>query len=103
MPSSAKFLKEVLSTKRKWEGGEMVKLNEEYSAILQNNLPPKLNDPGSFSIPCTIGNIDFDKVLCDLGTSVNMMPYSIFEKLEMHELTVRIGDLEANGIGLHVI
>ncbi|KAL0361300.1 UNVERIFIED_CONTAM: hypothetical protein Sradi_3814500 [Sesamum radiatum] len=90
MPNSAKFLKKVLSTKRKWEGGETVKLNEECSAILQNKLPPKLKDPGSFSIPCTIGNIDFDKVLCDLGASVNLMPYSIFEKFGMHELTPSI-------------
>ncbi|KAL0453492.1 UNVERIFIED_CONTAM: hypothetical protein Slati_1327300 [Sesamum latifolium] len=51
MPSSAKFLKEVLSTKRKWEGGETVKLNEECSTILQNKLPPKLKDPGSCSSP----------------------------------------------------
>ncbi|KAL0378486.1 UNVERIFIED_CONTAM: hypothetical protein Sradi_3154100 [Sesamum radiatum] len=94
MPSSAKFLKEVLSTKRKWEGGETVKLNEEFSAILQNKLPPKLKDPGGFSIPCTIGNIDFDKVLCDLGASVNLMPYSIFERLGMHELTPSIITLQ---------
>ncbi|KAL0439143.1 UNVERIFIED_CONTAM: hypothetical protein Slati_2397300 [Sesamum latifolium] len=94
MPSSAKFLKEVLSIKRKWEGGEMVELNVECSAILQNKLPPKLKDPGSFSIPCTIGNIDFDKVLCDLGASVNLMPYSIFEKLGMHELTPSIITLQ---------
>ncbi|KAL0461396.1 UNVERIFIED_CONTAM: hypothetical protein Slati_0027200 [Sesamum latifolium] len=63
-------------------------------AILQNKLPPKLKDPGSFSIPCTIGNIDFDKVLCDLGASVNLMPYSIFEKLGMHELTPSIITLQ---------
>ncbi|KAL0445920.1 UNVERIFIED_CONTAM: hypothetical protein Slati_1719900 [Sesamum latifolium] len=94
MPSSAKFLKEVLSTKRKWEGGETVKLNEKCSAILQNKLPPKLKDPGSFSIPCTIGNIDFDKVLCNLGASVNLMPHSIFEKLGMHELTPSIITLQ---------
>ncbi|KAL0413474.1 UNVERIFIED_CONTAM: hypothetical protein Sradi_1549100 [Sesamum radiatum] len=94
MPSSAKFLKEVLSTKRKWEGGETVKLNEECSAILQNKLPPKLKDPGSFSIPCTIGNIDFDKVLCDLGASVNLMPYCIFDKLGIHELTPSIITLQ---------
>ncbi|KAL0428667.1 UNVERIFIED_CONTAM: hypothetical protein Slati_3041500 [Sesamum latifolium] len=56
MPSSAKFLKEVLSNKRKWEEGETVKLNEECSTILQNKLPPKFKDPGSFYIPCTIGN-----------------------------------------------
>ncbi|KAL0458077.1 UNVERIFIED_CONTAM: hypothetical protein Slati_0434900 [Sesamum latifolium] len=94
MPSYAKFLKEVISNKRKWEGGETVKLNEECSAILQNKLPPKLKDPGSFSIPCTIGNTDFDKALCDLGSSVNLMPYPIFEKLEMHELTPTIITLQ---------
>ncbi|KAL0396333.1 UNVERIFIED_CONTAM: hypothetical protein Scaly_0081700 [Sesamum calycinum] len=48
VPSYAKFLKEVLSKKRKWGGGETVKLNEECSAILQNKLPPKLKDPGVF-------------------------------------------------------
>ncbi|KAL0345390.1 UNVERIFIED_CONTAM: hypothetical protein Sradi_4370300 [Sesamum radiatum] len=60
----------------------------------QNKLPPKLKDPGSFSIPCTIGNTNFDKALCDLGASVNLMPYSIFEKLGMHELTPTIITLQ---------
>ncbi|XP_010277775.1 PREDICTED: uncharacterized protein LOC104612150 [Nelumbo nucifera] len=63
MPKYAKFLKEMMSNKRKWEDCEMVKLNEECSAILQNKLPPKLKDPGSFSIPCTIGNAEFEKGL----------------------------------------
>ncbi|KAL0411864.1 UNVERIFIED_CONTAM: hypothetical protein Slati_3776100 [Sesamum latifolium] len=94
MSSYAKFLKEVISNKRKWEGGETVKFNKECSAILQNKLPHKLKDPGSFPIPCTIGNINFDKALCDLGASVNLMPYSIFEKLGMHELTPTIITLQ---------
>ncbi|KAL0394779.1 UNVERIFIED_CONTAM: hypothetical protein Slati_4444100 [Sesamum latifolium] len=94
MPSYVKFLKEVISNKRKCEGGESVKLNEECSAILQNKLLPKLKDSGSFSIPCTIENTDFDKALCDLGASVNLMSYSIFEKLGMHELTLTIITLQ---------
>ncbi|KAL0437663.1 UNVERIFIED_CONTAM: Retrovirus-related Pol polyprotein from transposon opus [Sesamum radiatum] len=60
----------------------------------QNKLPPKLKDPGSFSIPCTIGGSNFDKALCDLGASINLMPYSIFEKLGMHELTPTIVTLQ---------
>ncbi|KAL0420869.1 UNVERIFIED_CONTAM: hypothetical protein Slati_3109800 [Sesamum latifolium] len=48
LKNDAKFLKEVISNKRKWENGETVKLNEECSAILQNKLPPKLKDPGVF-------------------------------------------------------
>ncbi|XP_073041875.1 uncharacterized protein [Primulina eburnea] len=86
MPSYAKFLKEILSNKRKLVDFETVKLSEECSAILQNKLPPKLKDPGSFSIPCTIGNSNFNKALCDLGASINLMPYSCFEKLKIGEV-----------------
>ena len=56
---------------------EMIELNEECSAILHNKLPPKLEDPGSFSIPCIIENFKFDNVLCDLGASINLMPLSL--------------------------
>ncbi|KAL0361711.1 UNVERIFIED_CONTAM: hypothetical protein Sradi_3855600 [Sesamum radiatum] len=59
MPSYAKFLKEVISNKRKWENGETVKLNEECSAILQNKLPPKLKDPGSFFYPVHYRRYEF--------------------------------------------
>ena len=48
-------------------------------------LPPKLRDPGSFTIPCTIGNSYFEKALCDLGASINLMPFSIFKRLGMRE------------------
>ncbi|KAL5573695.1 hypothetical protein UlMin_023292 [Ulmus minor] len=86
MPKYAKFLKEVLSNKRKLEANEKVMLMEECSAILQRKLPPKLKDPGSFTIPCIIGDFNFDKVLCDLGASINLMPLSIFRKLGLGEV-----------------
>ncbi|KAL5564233.1 hypothetical protein UlMin_027397 [Ulmus minor] len=86
MPKYAKFLKEVLSNKRRLEVNEKVMLTEECSAILQRKLPQKLKDPGSFTIPCTIGDFEFDKVLCDLGASINLMPLSIFRKLGLGEV-----------------
>ncbi|XP_070049912.1 uncharacterized protein [Nicotiana tomentosiformis] len=46
MPSFAKFLKEILSSKRKLEEVSVVMLIEKCSAILQNKLPQKLGDPG---------------------------------------------------------
>ena len=52
MPSYAKFLKEILSNKKKLEDNEILLLTAKYSAIIQNNMPPKLKDPGIFSIPC---------------------------------------------------
>src|SRR3954466_2875947 len=75
MPKYAKFLKELVSKKKKLGEHETVMLTEESSALLKNKLPPKLRDPGNFSIPCTIGNIKFNNTLCDLGASVNILPY----------------------------
>ena len=60
-------------------------LSEEGSAILQKKLPPKLKDPGSFTIPCAIGNTVFERSLCDLSASINLMSWSIFKKLKLGE------------------
>ncbi|XP_075494683.1 uncharacterized protein LOC142532251 [Primulina tabacum] len=81
MPSYAKFLKDILANKRKLEDHITVNLTENCSALVQNKIPPKLKDPGSFSIPCTIGDVVFHKALCDLGASINLMPFSVFRKL----------------------
>ena len=51
------------------------------SAIIQKNLPLKFKDPGSFTIPCTIGNQDMGKGLVDLGASINLMPLSMLKKI----------------------
>ncbi|KAI3467900.1 hypothetical protein Pfo_024563 [Paulownia fortunei] len=72
MPSYVKFMKEIISNKRKLE---------EY----ETKLPPKLKDPRSFTIPCTIENSFFNKALCDLGASINLMPLSIYRKLGLGE------------------
>ncbi|XP_057989055.1 uncharacterized protein LOC110658919 [Hevea brasiliensis] len=94
MPSYAKFLKEILSNKRRLEDYETVALTEECSALLQNKLPPKLKDPGSFSIPCHIGDTSIEKTLCDLGASVSLMPLSICEKLKVGDLKPTIISLQ---------
>jgi hypothetical protein len=86
MPSYAKFLKEILSNTKKIEDDETVTLTAECSAIIQNNMPPKLKDPGSFSIPCVIGKLVIDKALCDLGANISVMPLTICKRLSMGEL-----------------
>ena len=85
MSSYVKYMKKILSNKRNLEEFETVCLTEECSAILQKKLPPKLKDPGSFTIPCMIGNAHFEKALCDLGASINLMPLSVFKKLGLGE------------------
>ncbi|XP_015970641.1 uncharacterized protein LOC107494126 [Arachis duranensis] len=58
----------------------------ECSAMLQRELPVKKNDPGSFHIPCTIGNIKIEKSFCDIGAIINLMPLSLMRKLQILEL-----------------
>ncbi|XP_050893375.1 uncharacterized protein LOC127100035 [Lathyrus oleraceus] len=56
MPSYAKFLKEILSNKKRIEDNETIMLTVECSAIIQNNMPPKLKDPSMLeNIPVRIG------------------------------------------------
>ncbi|XP_016195481.1 uncharacterized protein LOC107636491 [Arachis ipaensis] len=86
MPLYAKFLKELITKKRSWQEKETVILTQECRIIIQKGLPPKLKDPGSFLIPCTIGNMFIDKALCDLGASINLMPLAMRKKLMIEEV-----------------
>ncbi|XP_021775317.1 uncharacterized protein LOC110739161 [Chenopodium quinoa] len=86
MPNYAKFLKDILSGKITCEVVETINLTENCSAIIMNKMPPKLKDPGNFSIPCAINKMQIDNSLCDLGASVSLMPYSVYQRLELGEL-----------------
>ncbi|OMO68078.1 Aspartic peptidase [Corchorus capsularis] len=86
MPAYAKFLKEIISNKSKLEEYATVALTEECSVVLLNKLPLKQKDPGSFVIPCHFGSSNVYKCLCDLGASINLMPLSLFRKLQIGEL-----------------
>eukprot|EP00257_Ricinus_communis_P013850 XP_015571386.1 uncharacterized protein LOC107260847 [Ricinus communis] len=81
MPKYAKFLKELLSNKRKLEEVSMIQLLEKSSMIVQRRLLKKLKDLGSFTIPCFIDNLNVDNALADLGASIIVMPYNLFKKL----------------------
>ena len=87
MPLYAKFLKEILSKKRKIAEEGIVNLTATCSAIIQKKLPAKMKDPGSFTIPCSIGKYEFKKALCDSGASINLMPLSVVQRLSLGELT----------------
>ena len=75
MPSYVKFMKDILLNKRKIPEHEIVALTKECSAIIQRTLPQKMPDLGSFTIPCTIENFNYERALCDLGASINLMLY----------------------------
>ncbi|XP_057984660.1 uncharacterized protein LOC131169449 [Hevea brasiliensis] len=69
---------------------QKAKLNKQFEKFLENKLPPKLKDPGSFSIRCHIGDTSINKALCDLGASVTLMPLSICEKLKVRKFFIPV-------------
>ncbi|CAL1411322.1 unnamed protein product [Linum trigynum] len=87
MPKYAKFMKDLLTNKKKLGDLSTMLLSEECSAILQNKLPEKRKDPGSFTIPLTIGGMHVGKSLEDLSASINLMPYKLFKELDLGELS----------------
>ena len=97
MPLYAKKLKDILSNKRKIEDNETIALTRECSVVIQKKLPLKLKDPGSFSIPCVIGKETIEKVMCDLGSSVNLLPLSLLKRigigvLKPTKMTLQLAD-----------
>ncbi|XP_070039278.1 uncharacterized protein [Nicotiana tomentosiformis] len=74
-----KFMKDIVTKKRSMNF-EMIKVTHQVSAIV-HSMDPKLEDPGAFTIPCTIGSAEFAKALRDLGKSINLMPYLVFKTL----------------------
>ncbi|GJX54145.1 DNA-directed DNA polymerase [Tanacetum coccineum] len=60
-------------------------MNERCSTVLLNKLLSKQKDPGSFTIPCDIGQLHINNALADPGASISLMPYTIYEKLRLGE------------------
>ncbi|GJS28438.1 hypothetical protein Tco_0489058, partial [Tanacetum coccineum] len=67
---SATSLKRSIKEKIRIEEEIKATMNEHYSIIIKDGLPLKEKDPGSFTLPCKINDMCFDKALADLGASV---------------------------------
>ncbi|GKE75170.1 reverse transcriptase domain-containing protein [Tanacetum coccineum] len=60
-------------------------VEDDKGKVLPCQIPPKELNPGSFTLPCTIRNLNF-YAMADLGASVNVIPKSIFEFLKLTHL-----------------
>ncbi|GJS37615.1 DNA-directed DNA polymerase [Tanacetum coccineum] len=85
IPKYAKFLKGLLTYKARLKEAFKITMNERCSAILLNKLPSKEKDPWSFTIPYDIGQLHIDNALADLGASISLMSYTMYEKLSLGE------------------
>ena len=92
MPMYKKFVEEVMAEKKPTTE-EQVSGKEQYNAnSLEQNIPNKQKDPGTVTVPCTIKERTFKKVLIDSGASVNLMPLSIYHRLGIKN----ISDIKTN-------
>ncbi|GJY11222.1 reverse transcriptase domain-containing protein [Tanacetum coccineum] len=94
MPKFASTLKTLIGNKEKLSELARTPLNENCSAVILNKLPKKLGDPGRFLIPCEFTGITTCNALADLGASINLMPYSVWNNLSLPELTPTCMTLE---------
>ncbi|CAA7019756.1 unnamed protein product [Microthlaspi erraticum] len=81
IPALKKYIKELISGKVAEEENVML-VSEECSVVLQNKVIKKRSDPRRFVLSVQIGHMIFRCSLCDLGSSVNLMPYSVAKRLE---------------------
>nr|XP_043614540.1 uncharacterized protein LOC122586625 [Erigeron canadensis] len=85
MPGFAKCLRQILMNKKNLAGVTTIVLQDVCSAVVTDKLPEKHGDPGSFTIPCKIGNLSVKRALNDSGASINLMPSSIYSKMNLGE------------------
>nr|KYP35319.1 hypothetical protein KK1_043653 [Cajanus cajan] len=81
IPRYAKFLKDLCTHKRKLKGNEQISMGRNVSTLIGKSvphIPEKCKDPGTFCVPCIIGNNKFENAMLDLGASINVMPLSMW-------------------------
>nr|GEX78989.1 DNA-directed DNA polymerase [Tanacetum cinerariifolium] len=89
-------LKVLCTSKRKLKGDEEVLLGENVSAMIQKKLPIKCKDPCMFTIPCKMGNVEIERAMRDFGASINVMPRSIYEAMN-------VGKLKETGVIIQLV
>ncbi|XP_050876488.1 uncharacterized protein LOC127080201 [Lathyrus oleraceus] len=96
----ANFLKDLCTSKRRLKGNERVNLGQIISALIQPKhspekatasslnqvIPQKCKDPGTFAIPCTIGDSKFENCMLNLGEGINVIPTSVYNNLDLGPL-----------------
>lgn len=69
----AKFMKDILTKKKRYTDQETINLDASCSAIIQRTIPRKEIDPGRVTLLVTIGNVKIIKALVYLGSSINLI------------------------------
>nr|GEY27752.1 reverse transcriptase domain-containing protein [Tanacetum cinerariifolium] len=87
-------IKSLLTNKDKLCELAKTPLNKHCSAVLLKKLPEKLGDPDKFLITCDFFGMAECLALDDLGTSINLMPLSLWNKLSLPDFSPMCMTLE---------
>ncbi|XP_042067165.1 uncharacterized protein LOC121810465 [Salvia splendens] len=80
LPPFSRFIKDFIVGKAKADG--KIVIEESVSAVIQKKrLRSKRTDPEMFTLPIIIGDFKIEHAMCDLGASINVLPFSVYKKL----------------------
>ncbi|XP_023753610.1 uncharacterized protein LOC111901972 [Lactuca sativa] len=82
----AKFLQDLLDTRQQLKENSKVILSEQSLRAVLGEIPKKMGDPGRLTIPCEFGNKLKTYALADSGASINLMPFSFYQKLNIQKM-----------------
>nr|GEU45726.1 reverse transcriptase domain-containing protein [Tanacetum cinerariifolium] len=97
MPKFGPSIKRLLTNKDKLCELARTPLNEHYLVVLLKKLPEKLGDHDKFLIPCDFLGKAECLALANLGTSINLIPLFVWNKLSLPDLTPTCMTLELVG------
>jgi len=86
VPNYAKILKDMCTKKRKTNVPKKFFLATNISELLSYQIPVKYKDPSCPIISCTIGQAEISRALHDLGESINLFPFSVYQQLGLGKL-----------------
>nr|GEW25834.1 reverse transcriptase domain-containing protein [Tanacetum cinerariifolium] len=94
MPKFGPSIKSLLTRKDKLCELARTPLNEHCSTVLLKKFPEKLGDPGKFLIPCDFSEMAECLAMADLDANINLMPFSVWKKLSLPDLSPTCVTLE---------
>ncbi|GJT99902.1 reverse transcriptase domain-containing protein [Tanacetum coccineum] len=94
MPKFSKIAKDLLTNKEKLLEIANTPVNKNCSAVILKKLPEKLRDTRRFLILCEFYWLESCMALADLGSSINLMPLSVWKTLSLPELSTTRMTLE---------
>ncbi|XP_023741787.1 uncharacterized protein LOC111889862 [Lactuca sativa] len=86
IPEYQKLLQDLIDTRKQLKKNSKVILSEENSKSVLGEIPKKMGDPGCLTLPCEFGNNMKVDALANSGASINLMPYSFYQKLNIQKL-----------------